>query len=124
MLHEEAMDLAELADVAKLRGETDRYQFLLRQAFDKAVGAADGIAPQVEAEPTRSILHRSAASLAVELGELGVAERLIAVALAGLPPGDVAEELRDLFVQINLKSYFARRGLLLDVERWELLRAG
>jgi hypothetical protein len=55
---------------------------------------------------------------------MGVAERLIAVALAGHPPGDVAEELRDLFVQINLKSYFARRGLLLDVERWEFLKAG
>ena len=104
------MDLAELADVAKLRGEADRYQRLLRQAFDKAVGAADGIASEVEAEPTRSILHRSAASLAVELGELGVAERLIAVALAGRPPGDVAEELRNLSLLLKQRRWLPDCG--------------
>lgn len=123
-LHEEAMDLAELADVAKLRGEKEEYRRLLAQALEKAIAAADEIAPKTDAEPTRSIIHRSAASLAVELGRVKEAERLLAVALAGEPPAGVAEELRDLFVQINLPSYFERRGLLLDMERWELSKAG
>ncbi len=123
-LHEEAMDLAELADVAKLRGELGRCRELLVQALEKAIAAADEIAPKTDAEPTRSIIHRSAASLAVEVGQVKEAERLLAVALAGDPPAEVAEELRDLFVQINLPSYFERRGLLLDMERWELSKAG
>jgi hypothetical protein len=123
-LHESAMDLVELADVAKLRGDLVEYQRFLKEAFEKAVAAADVLAERVEAEPTRSIIHRSAASLAVELGDMAVAERLIAVALAGHPPLTVAEELRDLFVQMNMQSYFARRGWVLDLERGVLLRAG
>ena len=123
-LHEEAMDLAELADLAKLRGATEEYCELLAQALEKAVAAANEIASTLDAEPTRSIIHRSATSLAVEWGKLKEAERLLAVALTGKPPAEIAEELRDLFVQINLSSYFERRGLLLDMERWELSKAG
>lgn len=120
-LHEEAMDLAELADVAKLRGEFDRHHSLLEQALEKSVAAAAELEPKLEAEPTRSLVYRSAASLAVELGQFKLAKRLLAMALAGNPPAEIAEELSDLFVQINLPSYFARRGLKLDMDRWELL---
>ncbi|NJR70796.1 MAG: hypothetical protein HC771_20775 [Synechococcales cyanobacterium CRU_2_2] len=123
-LHEEAMDLAELADVAKLRGELDCHHTLLGQALEKSVAAADALRSKLDAEPTRALVHRSAASLAVELGQFEIAERLLAIALAGNPPPEIAEELKDLFVQINLKSYFARRGLRLDTDRWELLKAG
>ena len=122
-LHEEAMDLAELADVAKLRGAAEKCSELLTQALEKAVVAADKIASNLDAEPTRSIIHRSAASLAIELGNFNEAERLLAVALAGEPPAEIAEELRDLFVQINLSSYFERRGLLLDMEQWKISKA-
>jgi hypothetical protein len=122
-LHEEAMELAELADIAKLRGDSGEQKLWLGRALAKAVAAADGIAPHLESEPTRSILHRSAASLAVEMGEFAMAERLIAVALAGSPPPAIGEELKDLFVQINLTSYFARRGLWLDMDQWVLSQA-
>jgi hypothetical protein len=67
----------------------------------------------LEAEPTRSVLHHSAASLAIECGELQTAERLIATALTGNPPQETAEELRDLFIQINLRHYFERHGIAL-----------
>lgn len=40
--------------------------------------------------PRLSILHRSAAMLAVECSELREAERLIGRALAGYPPDDIA----------------------------------
>jgi hypothetical protein len=58
-------------------------------------------APDLSAEPTRSVLHRSAAALAVECGEAREAERLIAVALAGNPPEEIAEELRDLWQELR-----------------------
>ena len=67
----------------------------------------------MEAEPTRSVLHRSAATLAVQCGELQQAEKLIAVALAGQPPLDVAEELKDSFIQIYLQRYLERKGVQL-----------
>ncbi len=101
-LHQEAMDLAELAQVAKLRGEVEQSNHLLRQAFTKESSAAALIANHWETEPTRSVLHRSAASLAIECGEFEMANRLIVTALSGNPPAEIAEELQD-FADSNLK---------------------
>jgi hypothetical protein len=44
------------------------------------------------------VLHRSAASLAVECLQLREAERLIRRALAENPPLDIADELRNLLL--------------------------
>ncbi|MEO1404415.1 MAG: hypothetical protein AAFV72_24625 [Cyanobacteria bacterium J06635_1] len=50
-----------------------------------------------------------------------MAEKLIAVALAGVPPLEIAEELKDLFIQINLHKYLERRGVKLPEEQLQLL---
>ncbi len=110
-LHQRAMDLAEQADLAKLHAQIDRVQPLLKQALKLEVEAAELVAGDISAEPSRSVLHRSAASLAVECGELQLAEKLIARALAGTPPADIKEELKDLFMQINLRNYLNRQGI-------------
>ena len=49
--------------------------------------------------------------LSIECGELRAAERLIATALSGSPPPEIAEELKDLFIQINLSQYLKRQGI-------------
>jgi hypothetical protein len=110
-LHQRAMDLAEQADLAKLHAQTDQVQPLLKQALKLEAEAAELVADDISAEPSRSVLHRSAASLAVECGELQQAEKLIARALAGTPPADIEEELKDLFMQINLRNYLNRQGI-------------
>jgi tetratricopeptide (TPR) repeat protein len=120
-LHQQAMDLAEQADLNKLRGDTSQARALLRQALELEAEATRLVADDLEAEPTRSVLHRSAASLAVECGELQMAERLIARALAGIPPADIAEELKDLFMQINLRNYLDRQGVKLTEAQLQLL---
>ena len=116
--HTVAMDLAEAAFVAKLRGDLEQASLLTRQAFENEQAAAALIANQLDAEPTRSVLHRSAANLAVNCGELQAAERLIATALSGNPPTEIAEELKDLFIQINLRPYLQRHGI--DVENEQI----
>ncbi len=115
VLHQQAMDLAEAAAVARLRGAVEQAAQFTRQAFEQETQAAVLIASALDAEPTRSVLHRSAASLAIECGELQVAERLIATALSGNPPLEIAEELKDLFIQINLSQYLKRQGIPLDI---------
>lgn len=102
ILHHQAMDLVEAAEVAKLRGEFPQFNQLLQQALTKEAEAASLIANDLSAEPTRSILHRSAASLAIECGEFEQAKQLIANGLTGSPPKEIAEELKDLLTQINL----------------------
>lgn len=115
-LHQQAMDLAEVAFTAKLRGDLEQMSILSRQAFEKEAQAAKLIATDLNAEPTRSVLHRSAASLAIDCGELQAAEKLSATALTGNPPQELAEELKDLFIQINLQKYLERRGIHFDKE--------
>jgi hypothetical protein len=112
VLHQKAMEFAEQAEVAKLRGASRaRVQELLREAFEQECQAADQVATLLDAEPTRSVLHRSAAALAIDCGEVQMAERLITTALAGNPPTEIAIELKDLFIQINLPQYLERRGM-------------
>ena len=110
-LHQSAMDWAEGAALAKLRGEAEKQQDLLRQALDAETQAAALLANQWAAEPSRSVIHRSAASLALQCGEQELAEQLVVTALMGNPPAEIAEELRDLFVQINLRPFLERRGV-------------
>jgi hypothetical protein len=100
-LHDDAMSLAEMASVAKLRGGLEQAGKLLRQAYDEESKAAKLIIQEVSLEPTRSILFRSAASLAIDCNEFREAEKLIATALSGNPPTDIAEELRDLLELIG-----------------------
>lgn len=121
MLHQHAMDLAEAAAVARLRGTPEQAAQLTRQAFEQETQAATLIASTPDAEPTRSVLYRSAASLAIECGELQTAERLIATALSGNPPPEIAEELKDLFIQINLSQYLKRQGIDLNINELQKL---
>ncbi|MHC5611368.1 MAG: hypothetical protein ACYTXA_10190 [Nostoc sp.] len=116
-LHKQAMDLAEAAFIAKLRGDLKQASHVSRQAFEKESQAAALIANQLDAEPTRSVLHRSAATLAIDCGEFRAAERLIAIALSGNPPQEIAQELKDLFIKINLRPYLERHGLTFDEEK-------
>lgn len=100
VLHHEAMILVDQAVTFRREGKEEAAQERLRQAFDRERQAAELTVPDLKLEPTRSVLHRSAASLALECGQLREAERLIAAALSGEPPDEIAEELRDLLGQV------------------------
>jgi hypothetical protein len=103
--HHRAMLLVDEAEKCRRRGDLQAAQAQLQQAFEQERQAAQLSAAHLELEPTRSVLHRSAASLALECGALREAERLIAAALSGNPPEEIAEELRDLLEQV----YFGRK---------------
>jgi hypothetical protein len=98
-LHREAMELVDQAVLVRQQGDTEAVMALSKSAFTKERAAADLTANQLDLEPTRSVLHRSAAVLAIECAELREAERLIGRALSGNPPDDIANELRDLLLE-------------------------
>ncbi len=96
-LHEEAMDVADEGDRATKRGNHEEAQAFYRRSLALETQAADET--PFDAEPTRSILYRSAATLAL-LCHLEIeAERLANKGLAGKPPTDIANELRDVIEQ-------------------------
>ena len=103
-LHRDAMALAEAASFEQAAGRIDRAQQLYATAFDRERQAAELLDTRKDLEPTRSVLFRSAASLALDCGDPRAAERLLARALSGDPPPEIASELRDLFEQVNLQD--------------------
>jgi hypothetical protein len=102
-LHQEAMALAEMGLMAKHKGELENANVLFRQAFDKEKKSAEHFKNLLNEEPTRSVFYRSAASLALLCQEFREAERLIAFALSGNPPFEIAEELRELLEKLYLQ---------------------
>jgi len=122
--HDEAMNLAELAAVAKIRGDPEQANKLLRQAYENEVKAANLLTDMSSPEPTRSVLFRSAASLAIDCNEFREAEKLISLGLAGNPPPDVTEELRDLFERVNFHRHLDLRGVVLEEDELQLSIAG
>ncbi len=123
-LHQRAMELAEFAFEARLLGDAATARDLAKQALQFESNAAQLMTNKLDAEPTRSILHRSAASLALQSGELREAERLISEGLRGNPPAEIAEELRDLLEQVSFTRHLSLRGVVLEPSEFQLSLAG
>jgi hypothetical protein len=107
--HDRAMAIADDADLASKRGDEAEAARLYRAAFDLERAAADGTANHLDLEPTRSILHRSAASLALQVKEYRACEQLLCRALAGNPPADISDELRTLWEQCSFSMHLRAR---------------
>ncbi|HKI30612.1 MAG TPA: hypothetical protein VKA46_01875 [Gemmataceae bacterium] len=112
-LHHEAMRFVDEAGDLRRKGDAEGSDERLRRAFDLERQAAELSASDLTLEPTRSVLHRSAATLAWQCGEYREAERLITTALSGNPPADVAEELRDLLLRVYFEQSPRKKRRLL-----------
>jgi hypothetical protein len=99
-LHDSAMDLFEQGLLTARAGDSDQSRRLFNQALENEAAAADSVAADYQLEPTRSILHRSAASIALRVGDVQKAKRYVDAGLAGNAPEDIREELTVLRDQI------------------------
>ena len=124
IIHRQAMEKTDLALDAKLKGEADRASSFFREAYELEARAAHMLANDSGAEPTRSVLLRSAASLALDCNLLLDAERLICTALIGNPPEEIAEELRDLLEQVHFMRHLELRGVSLHEDEIQMSIAG
>lgn len=88
-LHREAMKLAEWADEERRAGR--EAVALVRAAMLLEAEAARRV--PAGTEPSRSVLYRSAASLAAEAGEWQEARNLALEGLRGNPPEEIRREL-------------------------------
>ena len=98
--HRQAMELAEEAASLQARGDTTEAKRLYAAALEKERRAAEYLDTRYEIEPTRSVLFRSAASLAIDCGDTRAAEKLIARGLAGDPPQEIATRVADLCLEL------------------------
>jgi hypothetical protein len=123
-LHNKAMELAGRAFHADLHGEYAAAESLFREAFDAERQAALLLVDDTSAEPTRSVLLRSAATLAVDCHEYREAERLVALGLSGNPPTEIGDELRDLLEKVYFSRHLSLRGLELDPGEFQMSLTG
>ena len=100
-LHDKAMDLTFFALRERSQGNEKKALPLFQQALELELAAIDALEEYME--PTYSVLHRSAATLALDCNELRKAEQLAAKALAKEPPDFVADELREVLEQVYSK---------------------
>jgi hypothetical protein len=110
-LHEQAMEWMDHAGIKRREGDAEQSHENIKRAFELEKQAAELIAPYLEEEPSRSVLHRSAASLAMQCGEYREAERLICIGLLGNPPSEIAEELREVQDLVNMRRQLVRNGV-------------
>lgn len=115
-LHNASMDRAEMAFIARNNKKHEDAERLFREALDLELEAIDSFDANPEQEPTFSVLHRSAATLALDCNKPRLAEKLISKALANDPPAEIAEELRDILEQVNFRRHLLLRGIILEEE--------
>ena len=121
-LHNKAMDLAEFALVERLRGNAEAEADFVRQALELELAAIQELKDPIE--PTFSVLHRSAGTLALRCNEHRLAEQLAAKALAQEPPHEIAEELRDLVEQVNFQRHLDLKGIELGRDEMQMSLSG
>jgi len=122
--HDKAMELAALADLQKAQGNKDGADSLYEESYSLEYDAAMSAHSHNVGEPSVSILLRSAASLAMSCKRLRDAEKLIALALSGEPPLEIAEELRNLLENVNFHRHLEVKGTELSDDEVQLVIAG
>ena len=130
--HNRAMDLVETAILERLRGNWAKTVQLYAEALELELVAIRELDERGErAEPTWSVLHRSAGWMAFNSNQFDMAAKLARKALAGNPHPEIAEELLDLQETINSrrlrrpsnKSFEELRDLLKETINWEAIYA-
>ncbi len=118
------MEQMDSALLARKEGNQDIAFKHLQSAYRLEREAAESLNFKFDLEPTRSVLFRSAATLAYDCGLINEAEKLIHKALAGDPPTEIEEELQDLLEQVNFRRHLDLRGIKLSEEEIQMSITG
>ena len=101
-LHTEAMNIAENAFLAQQRGDKMTFVQLSKEAFLLEKAAAMLLQNQLDAEPSRSILFKSAAFLAFDAQEYQACRDMITYTLLGKPDNIIKAEMNQLFDEVTV----------------------
>lgn len=123
-LHREAMKFNDLALIAKRDGNLPLMFKNYELAFSFEREAYNLFAAQSNEEPTRSILLRSLANLAILSKKTREAEKYVAIGLAGDPNEEVANELREIYQQANFHRHLELHDLILNPNEIQMSISG
>lgn len=103
-LHNEAMNIAEEVYLAQRKKDTVAVKKWAKASFKLEKKAAMLLVNDYEQEPTRSILFKGAACLAINAQLYREAEQMIGFALSGNPPAEIRTELKDLLLELPISK--------------------
>lgn len=112
------------AIIARLQRDSESERLALSRALEFEERAAEMLFSETSREPSRSILYRSAASIALNCRDFRKAEKLITRGLGGDPPPEIADELRDLLENVYFERHLNTRGVHLADREIQLSLAG
>jgi hypothetical protein len=101
-LHEQAMNIAEEMYFAQREKDTAAVKKWAIAAFELEKKAAMSLVEDYTIEPTRSVLFKSAACLAINAELYREAEQMIGFALSGNPVNEIRAELKSLLLEIPI----------------------
>ena len=120
--HHIAMDYAAKGLMSRMRGHTEEAASHFEQALENELAAIDKL-PQ-QSGLGWSILHRSAATMALDCEDFRMAEKLASTALAGDPHPEIADELREVWQQANSHRHLELKGVELAPDEIQVSLAG
>lgn len=100
-LHEQAMEYMDLAFIERRKRNKAKAKEIFRKSFELERAAAKLLENDLDFEPMRAVLYRSAATLAVDCGETEEAKILINIGLSVNAPIEIASELKELLSAIE-----------------------
>ena len=100
--HNKAMDFAERAFIAQIRGPRKNSIKFFEKALEHELEAISKLEAEGRTEPTYSVLQRSAGTLALHCNQPQKAREIVTKALSRDPHPEIAEELHELQYQIFL----------------------
>ena len=121
-LHNRAMTFVDQGLRERAHGNTELAIKLFRNALDNEMAAIDSLSTQ--SGLGWSVLHRSAATLALDCEEFRLAEKLASTALAGDPYPEIADELRNVLQQANSYRHLELRGVELAPDEMQMSLSG
>lgn len=110
-LHNEAMDIAEQASVARWKKAPQaELAVFYEKVYEKEKQAAQLMQDRYEEEPFRGIVFQTAAYAAFNAGMYREAEKMVNLGLAGDPPSPIYDNLLELFFKLqSLRKTLAHR---------------
>ena len=123
-LHNIAMERANLAFIARMRGDEAQARTLFEQAFADEAAGIEALEERERVEPWLSVLHRSAATLALDCDRPREAEKIAAKALAQDPHPEIADELYEVLDRVRFHRHLEVRGVILGSNEMQMSLAG
>ncbi len=123
-LHNDAMSIADDADILKHHGEVEEARQLYGKAYAFEREAAQSAIDSGIEELSTGILIKSAAFLAYDGGLYRESERMVGLALSRNLPEDIMDEMRDLLENLHFARHLKLNGITLSDSEVQIVVAG